>query len=233
MESIFLSAIDIYGHDFHPENLQKLIMSETSIFDVLHDFFSHPNRAVRMAALEVYVRRSYTSYELTCLQHKDLSENVCVVHFEVGQKNNFSSSLACCVLSYAFCFQFLLPSSHPNRIPHNKAANMNMVMSHIPSFDEVSNLIDLPTDLENCNRTGCMAAFSRLEEFESHFDEIMQIFDGSRPSTPESMDDGDTDSDEHGGINMLSQSVTISHSFSDATFMDSFKQQVPYLKCLN
>ena len=84
MESIFLSAIDIYGHDFHPENLQKLIMSETSIFDVLHDFFTHPNRAVRMAALEVYVRRSYTSYELTCLQHKDLSESLCVVHFEVS-----------------------------------------------------------------------------------------------------------------------------------------------------
>ena len=78
MGSIFLSA-----NDFHPENLQKLIMSETSIFDVLHDFFSHPNRAVRMAALEVYVRRSYTSYELTCLQHKDLSENLCVVHFQV------------------------------------------------------------------------------------------------------------------------------------------------------
>lgn len=57
MESIFLSAIDMYGHDFHPENLQKLIMSETSIFDVLHDFFYHPNQAVRMAALEVYVRR--------------------------------------------------------------------------------------------------------------------------------------------------------------------------------
>jgi acetyl-CoA carboxylase/biotin carboxylase 1 len=92
MESIFLSAIDIYGHDFHPENLQKLIMSETSIFDVLHDFFSHPNRAVRMAALEVYVRRSYTSYELTCLQHKDLSENLCVVHFEVKHKSCSESS---------------------------------------------------------------------------------------------------------------------------------------------
>ena len=91
MESIFLSAIDIYGHDFHPENLQKLIMSETSIFDVLHDFFGHPNRAVRMAALEVYVRRSYTSYDLTCLQHKDLSQDVCVVHFEVALPfNSFS-----------------------------------------------------------------------------------------------------------------------------------------------
>ncbi|CAG0886141.1 unnamed protein product [Darwinula stevensoni] len=53
MESIFLSAIDIYGNDFQPENLQKLIMSETSIFDVLHDFFFHSNSVVRRAALEV------------------------------------------------------------------------------------------------------------------------------------------------------------------------------------
>jgi hypothetical protein len=53
MESIFLSAVDMYGHDFHPENLQKLIMSETSIFDILHDFFYHSNKAVCNAALEV------------------------------------------------------------------------------------------------------------------------------------------------------------------------------------
>ncbi|CAG4967379.1 unnamed protein product [Colias eurytheme] len=45
MESIFLSAVDMYGHDFHPENLQKLILSETSIFDILHDFFYHTNAA--------------------------------------------------------------------------------------------------------------------------------------------------------------------------------------------
>jgi acetyl-CoA carboxylase / biotin carboxylase 1 len=230
MESIFLSAIDIYGHDFHPENLQKLIMSETSIFDVLHDLFSHPNRAVRMAALEVYVRRSYTSYELTCLQHKDLSENLCVVLFEVclqfsSYLNNF--------FNVKFLFvQFLLPSCHPNRIPHNKAANttMNMAMSHIPSFDEVSNLIDLPTDLENCNRTGCMAAFSRIEDFEKHFEEMMEeVFDGSRPSTPESLDNGGSDSDcDNSGINMgISQSVTISHSFTDpSSFMDNFSKQM-------
>jgi hypothetical protein len=53
VESIFLSAIDIYGHHFCPENLQKLIMSETSIFDVLPGFFFHHNRLVSIAALEV------------------------------------------------------------------------------------------------------------------------------------------------------------------------------------
>lgn len=92
MESIFLSAVDMYGHDFHPENLQRLILSETSIFDILHDFFYHTNRAVCNAALEVYIRRSYISYDLTCLQHLELSGEVPLVHF-----------------------QFLLPSAHPNR----------------------------------------------------------------------------------------------------------------------
>lgn len=57
MESIFLSAVDMYGHDFHPENLQKLIQSETSIFDILHDFFYHTNRAVCNAALEVRINK--------------------------------------------------------------------------------------------------------------------------------------------------------------------------------
>lgn len=93
MESIFLSAVDMYGHEFHPENLQKLIVSETSIFDILHDFFYHTNRAVCNAALEVYVRRAYISYNITCLQHLELSGEVPLVHF-----------------------QFLLPPSHPNRL---------------------------------------------------------------------------------------------------------------------
>lgn len=92
MEMIFLSAIDMYGHDFCPENLQKLIMSETSIFDVLQDFFYHVNHIVRKAALEVYIRRAYISYDLTCLQHLELRSGVCAAQY-----------------------QFLLPSSHPNR----------------------------------------------------------------------------------------------------------------------
>ncbi|EDO28623.1 predicted protein, partial [Nematostella vectensis] len=72
--------------------LQKLIYSETAIFDVLPSFFYHKNEAVRKAALEVYVRRSYQAYELTTLYHEMLNENVFIVEF-----------------------QFSLPSSHPNR----------------------------------------------------------------------------------------------------------------------
>ncbi|XP_023700613.2 acetyl-CoA carboxylase 1 isoform X5 [Paramormyrops kingsleyae] len=92
VESIFLSAIDMYGHQFCIENLQKLILSETSIFDVLPNFFYHSNQVVRMAALEVYVRRAYIAYELNSVQHRQLKDNTCIVEF-----------------------QFMLPTSHPNR----------------------------------------------------------------------------------------------------------------------
>lgn len=107
MESIFLSAVDMYGHEFHPENLQKLIVSETSIFDILHDFFYHTNKAVCNAALEVYIRRAYTSYEISCLQHLQLSGEVPLVHFI-----------------------FTLPRSHPSRLVKLNAAE-NGELKHI------------------------------------------------------------------------------------------------------
>lgn len=96
MESILLSAIDVYGHDFHPENLQRLILSETSIFDILHDFFYHSNRFVCYAALEVYIRRSYISYDVVCVEHLD------------KDVSNVSTPL--------IHYQFILPASHPSRL---------------------------------------------------------------------------------------------------------------------
>ena len=58
VENIFLSAIDMYGTDFQQDNLTNLIISETSIFDVLHDFFYHPNNLVSQAALEVNIDKN-------------------------------------------------------------------------------------------------------------------------------------------------------------------------------
>ena len=128
----------------------------------------------------------------------------------------------------------MLPSSHPNRIPHNKSlGNLSGAgaMPHIPSFDEVSNLIDLPTDLENCQRTGCMAAFSRLEDFENYFHEIMEIFDESTPSaggTPE--DSADSDSDHEADADAAAAAAAaanLSNSFSDIkSFMKNDKNRV-------
>ncbi|XP_014228649.1 acetyl-CoA carboxylase isoform X4 [Trichogramma pretiosum] len=124
MESIFLSAVDMYGHDFHPENLQKLILSETCIFDILHDFFYHTNRLVCNAALEVYVRRAYISYELTCLQHLELSGELPIVHF-----------------------QFLLPTNHPNRQSSQTVDQRTGAMAAFKDLAEFSKYSDEVLDL--------------------------------------------------------------------------------------
>uniref|UniRef100_A0A663MA55 acetyl-CoA carboxylase n=1 Tax=Athene cunicularia TaxID=194338 RepID=A0A663MA55_ATHCN len=123
VESIFLSAIDMYGHQFCIENLQKLILSETSIFDVLPNFFYHSNQVVRMAALEVYVRRAYIAYELNSVQHRQLKDNTCVVEF-----------------------QFMLPTSHPNRSDH---VDVLLDNSFTPP----------------CQRMGGMVSFRTFEDF--------------------------------------------------------------------
>ncbi|CAL7951788.1 unnamed protein product [Xylocopa violacea] len=124
MESIFLSAVDMYGHDFHPENLQKLILSETSIFDILHDFFYHSNRTVCNAALEVYVRRAYISYELTCLQHLELSGEVPLIHF-----------------------QFLLPNNHPNRQNQSQVNHRAGAMAAFQDMEQFTRYSDEVLDL--------------------------------------------------------------------------------------
>lgn len=43
--------------------------------------------------IQVYVRRAYIAYELNSVQHRQLKDNTCVVEF-----------------------QFMLPTSHPNRL---------------------------------------------------------------------------------------------------------------------
>ncbi|XP_042208168.1 acetyl-CoA carboxylase-like [Homarus americanus] len=193
MESIFLPAIDMYGHSFHPENLQKLILSETSIFDVLHAFFYHTNMAVRMASLEVYVRRAYISYELTCLQHKELHGGVCVVFFK-----------------------FLLPSSHPNRIPHNK------MWSTLEYTDPHHTPIDPPANLENCQRMGIMATFKNFGDFEIYFSDLMNFF---QPCDLGGLE-GEMSPQE-----LLSGSIKLGSSFKD--FMSETQETIDPIHIMN
>ncbi|XP_064618157.1 acetyl-CoA carboxylase-like isoform X2 [Liolophura sinensis] len=165
MESIFLSAIDIYGHDFCPENLQKLIMSETAIHDVLQDFLYHPNVLVRMAALEVYVRRAYTAYELHCLKHCQVNdEGLCVVEFH-----------------------FYLPSSHPNRL---MVIRMDSKIPRVPSIEEdVGFMFDATDEPPVCQRMGIMSAFSSFDQFTRSFDTLMERFRANvLPDSPKLLD---------------------------------------------
>ncbi|CAF3694749.1 unnamed protein product [Rotaria sordida] len=157
MESIFLSALDMYGHKFCQENLQKLILSETSIFDVLHSFYFHPNVQVRQSALEVYVRRSYISYDLTSIQHGFLSDGTCTVQFSL-----------------------YLPLNHPNRlyVQENSVRNGSFSDDMMLMFDD--------EDPELFRRTGIIAAFDSLERAKYYFDELLIPFTSSSSSSSSS-----------------------------------------------
>ncbi|XP_042344465.1 acetyl-CoA carboxylase isoform X2 [Plectropomus leopardus] len=148
VESIFLSAIDMYGHQFCPENLKKLILSETSIFDVLPNFFYHSNQVVCMAALEVYVRRAYIAYELNSIQHHQLQDGTCAVDF-----------------------QFMLPSSHPNRIPVPMSGSGHFKMRRPSSELCLEGAFSPP-----CQRMGAMVAFQCFDDFRRNFDEVLTSF---------------------------------------------------------
>ncbi|XP_074743093.1 acetyl-CoA carboxylase 2 isoform X3 [Strix uralensis] len=165
VESIFLSAINMYGHEYCPENLKvgnrvifpqrefgfhvalKLILSETTIFDVLPVFFYHTNQVVRMAALEVYVRRGYIAYELNSLQHRQLSDGTCLVEF-----------------------QFMLPSSHPNRMSVPISVSNPDLARHSTELFMDSGFSPLS------QRMGAMVAFDRFEDFTRNFDEVISCF---------------------------------------------------------
>uniref|UniRef100_A0A8C2VCF5 acetyl-CoA carboxylase n=1 Tax=Chinchilla lanigera TaxID=34839 RepID=A0A8C2VCF5_CHILA len=155
VESIFLSAIDLYGHQFCPENLKKLILSETTIFDVLPTFFYHANKVVCMASLEVYVRRGYIAYELNSLQHRELPDGTCVVEF-----------------------QFMLPSSHPNRMTVPISVTNPDLLRHSTELFMDSGFAPL------CQRMGAMVAFRRFEDFTRNFDEVISCFANVPKDTP-------------------------------------------------
>uniref|UniRef100_A0A8D0NY90 Acetyl-CoA carboxylase 1 n=1 Tax=Sus scrofa TaxID=9823 RepID=A0A8D0NY90_PIG len=155
VESIFLSAIDMYGHQFCPENLKKLILSETTIFDVLPTFFYHANNVVCMASLEVYVRRGYIAYELTSLQHRQLPDGSCVVEF-----------------------QFMLPSSHPNRMAVPISVTNPELLRHSTELFMDSGFSP------QSQRMGAMVAFQRFEDFIRNFDEVISCFANVPTDTP-------------------------------------------------
>uniref|UniRef100_A0A5S6QG58 Acetyl-CoA carboxylase n=1 Tax=Trichuris muris TaxID=70415 RepID=A0A5S6QG58_TRIMR len=161
VESIFLSALDKYGHSFQPENLYKLITSETSICDVLHDFFFHSNEIVRMAALEVYVRRTYIAFEVNCLKHHMLGNSVSTVEY-----------------------QFTLPSSHPDRIGTSKSCpSFRNDVTRLCSNEDDLNGLEASTSF-NCQRVGLLVAFNTFEEAVQNFNNLLGMFSLGNSARP-------------------------------------------------
>ncbi|KER22342.1 hypothetical protein T265_09541 [Opisthorchis viverrini] len=204
-ESIFLSAVDVYGHQFHPENLRRLIESETVVFDILSDFFYHPNPAVAGAALEVYVRRAYTTYELTSVQHVQLPNGAsfvpfrftlptaqCLANTRDSQTTECLSSSIKAVSTDGVLFpadlyaagdlasNFSVPAVSLADQIHPSCYVWGNVSSdsslRLPQAAVSRSLADVDTASMMGERMGGMAAFNSLSDLEESFADIINLF---------------------------------------------------------
>ncbi|KAL7669003.1 hypothetical protein ACOME3_009679 [Neoechinorhynchus agilis] len=154
MESLFIEAVDMYGHEICRNVLEKMIVSEASIFELLHSFFYHSNSRVRQAALEVYIRRAYCAYEINGIQHNVIPTTTTMqASTTLGlKKRNMNPP--------SVMFSLLLPSTHPSRsksgstyiyTPLTKSAISGM----FPEIILSSQLL--------CERIGVLCAFESWE----------------------------------------------------------------------
>ncbi|ODN01988.1 Acetyl-CoA carboxylase [Orchesella cincta] len=105
-------------------------------------------------------------------------------------------------------------------------------LPHVPSLDEMQ-YSELPLQLDDCQRTGIMAAFTSVEEFENAFDDLIDLFESdSRPESPKNLGGGGGDDD----LTKQGLSVSISSSFSDVGINindKELKQQANSIRILN
>uniref|UniRef100_A0A915K8S8 Acetyl-CoA carboxylase n=1 Tax=Romanomermis culicivorax TaxID=13658 RepID=A0A915K8S8_ROMCU len=146
-----------------------------------------------MAALEVYVRRAFTAYDMNCLQHHDLLGNLIAVEY-----------------------QFTLPNTHPSRLRcthrrtlskadgFNNAALRGQTSRVRSSGDDETLGLDLP-DSPNCQRLGILVAVNSFEELTQSFNVILQQF-----TLLVTSDSGDFEGKNHSNSNLF-QSEDFTH----------------------
>ncbi|MBW0484104.1 hypothetical protein O181_023819 [Austropuccinia psidii MF-1] len=83
MEAILKASIQQtrYGEAHHGQRqpsydvIRELVDSQYTVFDVLPDFYDHPDPWVALSALEVYVRRAYRSYSIVNFEYEEGDAN--------------------------------------------------------------------------------------------------------------------------------------------------------------
>ncbi|CAH8646460.1 unnamed protein product [Schistosoma haematobium] len=201
VESIFLSAVDTFGQQVHPELLLQLINSETVIFDILTDFFYHPNHAVASAALEVYIRRSYTAYELTGVHHFQLScgssfftfrfllpnefvSNSSSVHnrrpSDYQRNHNLEHSIDSPIVETYHISSTLFNVNNSDSQDYTTSSDTTSITNHKSTMmNNFQSMIDIDTTPLSGERMGGMTAFNSLSDLEESFDELIRLFNSA------------------------------------------------------
>ncbi|KDQ26722.1 hypothetical protein PLEOSDRAFT_51540 [Pleurotus ostreatus PC15] len=157
METIIKTAVsnNVYGEQEtgsrtpSAEILKELSDSRYTVFDVLPAFFSHEDPLVTLAALEVYVRRSYRAYSLLSIDYEEgdpedaEAPSVVTWRFNLGQSHS--------------------PPSTPRlALGENRRSGSVSDLTYL-----ISRSYSQPV------RTGAIASFDNLDDLSGGFDRVV------------------------------------------------------------
>ncbi|KAJ2394019.1 acetyl-coenzyme-A carboxylase, partial [Coemansia sp. RSA 2603] len=144
--------------------IRDLIVTNYYVFDVLQSFLYHPNPYIRLAALEVYVRRAYHMYNLVDFDYSTEQAEPFMVHWRFILQDDSSGMFA-------------------GRIGKNSSVSD---LKRIMSVSDLNFAVDKDADPEQYLRQGAMASFDTFEQMEASFARLLGMITGSGSETPAS-----------------------------------------------
>ncbi|KAI7832926.1 acetyl-CoA carboxylase [Kickxella alabastrina] len=147
--------------------IRDLVVTNYYVFDVLQSFLYHENPYVRLAALEVYVRRAYHMYNLVDFDYATEDEAPFMVHWRFILQDDSSGMFA-------------------GRIGKNSSVSD---LKRIMSVSDLHFAVDEDADPEQYLRQGAMASYDTFAQMEANFGRLLGLIHGasdaaSRPESP-------------------------------------------------
>ncbi|KAJ1963628.1 acetyl-coenzyme-A carboxylase [Dipsacomyces acuminosporus] len=160
MEHILKSSITetVYGsgEEYRTPSydaIKDLIVTNYYVFDVLQSFLYHPNPYIRLAALEVYVRRAYHMYNLVDFDYTTEECAPFMVHWRFILEDEASGMFA-------------------GQVGRNSSVSD---LKRIMSVSDLNFAVDKNADPEQYLRQGAMASFDTFAQMESNFLRLLDL----------------------------------------------------------
>ncbi|KAJ2159404.1 acetyl-coenzyme-A carboxylase [Coemansia sp. RSA 552] len=142
------------------ETIKDLVVTNYYVFDVLQNFLQHPHPYIRLAALEVYVRRAYHMYNLVDFEYVTEEGAPFMVHWRFILEDDASGLFA-------------------GQIGKNSSASD---LKRIMSVSDLDFAVDKDADPSQYLRQGAMAAFDTYEGMEQNFLRLLGLIAGGSGS---------------------------------------------------
>ncbi|KAJ1977442.1 acetyl-coenzyme-A carboxylase [Dimargaris xerosporica] len=215
MERMLLSAVteNIYGagEAFRTPSydaIKDLVTTNYHVFDVLLTFLGHENPWIRLAALEVYCRRSYQAYDILRMDYA--TDHVpFAVHWQFALQDSLSVAMTS-------------PSVAQSPTSPTKPLANSLFHKRIASASDMNYLIDQASSQEDSIRRGAMVSVDAIDNIGRNLEAMLSLFPTQSPQpVPQS-----GTADPLGNVLYLAVQVPPSDPLDDDGWQQRFQEYV-------